>query len=74
MVATRGIPDLIICVNGKFVAWELKVKKNKATKLQEHNLNKIREAKGVALVITPDNFTYHYSIIDRLANTSSHEL
>ena len=50
----RGIPDFIICANGKFIAIELKVGDNKPTKLQEYQLNSIRQAKGVALVIYPE--------------------
>lgn len=57
-VSVRGIPDLIICYKGKFVAWELKVPPNKlkAGSLQEHNLNLISKAGGIAREVTPQNF------------------
>lgn len=55
MVSTRGIPDILMCVNGKFVAWELKVGKGKATKLQHHTLEQIRHANGEAYVVNPQN-------------------
>lgn len=42
-----GIPDIIICHNGRFYAIELKVGRNKATKLQEHTLKSIRGAGGI---------------------------
>lgn len=54
-VALRGIPDIIICYKGKFFAWELKVGKNDVTQLQQHVLNNISKAGGVARVVTPDN-------------------
>jgi len=48
---TSGIPDIIGCIKGQFIAIELKSKKGKVTKLQAHVLGKIREAGGVALVV-----------------------
>ncbi len=50
-----GIPDLLICCNGYFFAWELKVPPNGATVIQAHTIAKIREAGGNACVVTPQN-------------------
>lgn len=47
---TSGIPDLIMCVDGKFVAIELKIKNFRATKLQSHVMSKIFLAGGMANV------------------------
>jgi len=55
MVATRGIPDILICYKGFFIAAELKVGKNKLDSLQAYNLDKIRKAKGVAWTVYPEN-------------------
>lgn len=54
-VAKRGDPDLLICCNGKFVAWELKVESNKATVLQQFMLDKIMDSGGMARVVKPSN-------------------
>ena len=45
-----GLPDLLMCVRGRFVAVELKVSTNKATHLQEWELKCIREAGGVGVI------------------------
>lgn len=50
-----GIPDIVCCVNGKFVAIECKAGGNKPTELQIFEINGIRRAKGVAAVINEDN-------------------
>jgi hypothetical protein len=52
-VAIRGTPDILICYNGKFFAWELKVSKNKASGLQNYEIYKIKRAGGIARVVTP---------------------
>lgn len=56
----RGIPDVIGCVKGKFVAMELKVPRTKtqvkADPLQEWVLSKIILANGIAMVVTPMNW------------------
>jgi hypothetical protein len=48
-----GIPDLICCWNGKFLAIETKApgKLNALTPNQRHRITEIREAGGMALVI-----------------------
>ena len=48
---TAGIPDIVACVSGRFVAFEVKAEKGKTTPLQEKCLNQIREAGGVAEVV-----------------------
>ena len=55
MVALRGFPDLLICFNGRFIAWELKTSVGAADALQEYTLKAIEKAGGTARVITPDN-------------------
>lgn len=44
-----GVPDLLICYNGKFIAIELKVGLNKPTALQLKHLELIERAGGKAL-------------------------
>ena len=50
-----GVPDIICCVNGYFLAIECKAGKGKTTALQERELNAIRTAKGLAFVINEHN-------------------
>ena len=45
-ISHAGIPDLILCVNGFFVAIELKVPGNTTTQIQDVTLDKILEAGG----------------------------
>ena len=47
-----GVPDLLVCVDGKFVAIEVKTPKtkNNVSKLQKYNLEKIKKCGGVAIV------------------------
>jgi Holliday junction resolvase len=46
MYGTAGVPDIIVCYNGKFVAFEVKTETGKLTMLQESTLRKINAAKG----------------------------
>jgi hypothetical protein len=67
-VALRGIPDIVGCVKGHFVALELKVGKNRADKLQKWTMNEIKEAGGYAFEVTPDNFNDIFNILWGLGN------
>mgnify|MGYP003615764181 FL=1 len=49
--SARGVPDIIMCINGKFIAVELKVGNNKPTPLQEDYIAMINQANGSAYVL-----------------------
>ena len=51
MYGTAGIPDIIACVNGRFVAFEVKTETGRLTKLQEVTLGRIRDAGGRAYMV-----------------------
>ena len=46
----KGIPDIIACVNGLYVAIEVKRLGGKPTKLQEWNIDQIKNSRGIAIV------------------------
>ncbi len=50
-----GVPDIVICFKGHFVAIECKAGDNKPTALQEMNMKKIRESGGSTIVINEAN-------------------
>lgn len=50
-----GIPDVIGCYRGLFVAFECKAGKGKTTALQEREIDAIRTAGGLAFVINEEN-------------------
>jgi hypothetical protein len=52
MYGTAGIPDIICCYHGRFVAFEVKTPSGKLTKLQEITITKIKAAKGEAYKVT----------------------
>ena len=50
-----GVPDIIVCHDGRFIGIECKAGKNKPTPLQEKNLQDIEAAGGISMVINEDN-------------------
>lgn len=53
MAATRaGVPDIIACYTGKFIAIEVKQPNNRPSELQKYNLQQILNAKGYACIAT----------------------
>jgi len=45
-----GVPDILACWNGQFVAIEVKTPIGRLTPLQVHNLDHIRQNGGIAIV------------------------
>ena len=50
-----GIPDIVVCYRGYFIAVECKAGKGKTTALQDKNLRDIEKAGGTTFVINEDN-------------------
>lgn len=50
-----GVPDIVCCYNGKFLAIECKAGNNTITELQKKEMDAIRSAGGCAIVINENN-------------------
>jgi Holliday junction resolvase len=50
-----GVPDIVCCVRGRFIGIECKAGDNKPTALQTRELDNIRRAGGIAVVINEVN-------------------
>ena len=50
-----GVPDIICCSNGRFLAIECKAGNKRPTALQEKELQRIRDSGGQVFVINEDN-------------------
>lgn len=59
-----GIPDLICCLRGLFLALELKTDDGIISPLQEYNLEKICKSGGITMVLRPKYFENFKSAIE----------
>ena len=56
--AANGTPDILACLNGRFIGIEAKAGKGKPTALQLRALAHIDAAHGLALIINETNLDY----------------
>lgn len=69
-VALRGTPDILACINGVFIALELKASnESPISLLQEFNLASIKKAGGVGLVVTPETWFTDRQVLASLSKT-----
>jgi hypothetical protein len=61
-----GIPDIIACYRGQFIAIECKAGKNITTALQRRELSAIESAGGYALVINETNIEQVEAVLQQL--------
>lgn len=47
----NGTPDILCCLNGKFIALEVKTNKGITSALQEHHIKEIKNCGGIAAVV-----------------------
>lgn len=55
-LSRRGVPDILMCLEGTFVALELKTDGGKTDVLQHYELNQIRKAGGISATVSPKTF------------------
>lgn len=65
-----GVPDIIACVNGLFLAIECKAGTNKPTALQVREIESIRKAGGVAIVTNEENWDTVRALVRSLSTWS----
>jgi hypothetical protein len=51
----NGVPDIVGCLHGIFFGIEAKAGKGKTTALQDRELQRIRDAGGVAMIVNEEN-------------------
>lgn len=69
-VAIVGTPDFLGCVAGHFVAVELKATpKDKLRPMQQYNLDRIKAAGGIGLVVHGENCDDALAFLQKLGET-----
>jgi Holliday junction resolvase len=61
-----GIPDIIACHHGCFVAIECKAGMGKTTALQIRELDRIRKAGGIPLIINETNIDLVHDFLEKI--------
>ena len=51
-----GVPDLLVCYNGKFIGIEIKAETGHASELQLNTIEQIKKAGGIAFVLFPHDY------------------
>lgn len=73
-VVICGIPDILLSINGKFVALELKAsKKEVVSPLQQWELESIASSGGLAFITYPENWDNTYDYLKKLADVPEHD-
>lgn len=62
----NGIPDILACINGYFLAIEVKAQNGKPSELQKHHVKKINDAGGYAIILYPDQDRQFKALVHRL--------
>ena len=74
-VSISGTPDLLLCINGHFVALEFKKDaKARVTELQKYNLNRIIKAGGFSFVVFPENWQDVFNNLKHLSEENYGEV
>ena len=67
-----GIPDVLMCVNGLFIAVELKGDSGKPSDLQRMNTARINQSNGIGIILYPDGLKDFQKIIQGVIDCNGH--
>lgn len=71
--AIVGTPDFLLCVNGYFIALELKADEDSpVSKMQEFNLDGVVKCNGKSFIAYPENWKMVLAKLQRFALESIH--
>lgn len=62
-----GIPDVIACLNGVFIAVEVKATRGKPSPLQIVNCRRINVAGGIGVIIYPKDYEFLKSVLEEVS-------
>jgi hypothetical protein len=65
-----GVPDIIVCVCGRFLAIECKAGNGRVTALQFQNIERIKQNGGITLVVNEENTQEVRTYIERIIRTA----
>lgn len=65
-VQRSGVPDLIVCYKGYFLGLEIKAKNGRASELQKWNIDGIKKAGGVGMIVYPADCDELINLLDSL--------
>ena len=62
----KGIPDILACISGHFIAIEVKAQNGRSSELQVYQCNKIRMSGGLAHIVYPSGWEQLKVILNML--------
>ena len=68
-----GVPDIVCCLQGRFIGIECKAGKNKPTPLQEKELADIIEAGGISCVVNEDNIPELQTLLTKVMSKDNND-
>ena len=68
-VQSSGIPDIIACIRGIFVALEIKSDEGRLSEIQKVKLKEIHDSWGMTFVLSPSNFENYKFVLEKIGNS-----
>ena len=65
-----GIPDILACIDGYFLAIEVKAQNGKPSELQKHHVQEIINARGLAIILYPQDWDLFVRLVKHLRERS----
>jgi len=71
---SSGIPDILCCINGRFIGIEVKQETGKPSLLQKVHLKRIGEAGGIGVLAYPSGYDNLKDLVDNLCENRDYKV
>ena len=71
---SSGVPDILSCVNGRFVGIEVKQENGKPSLLQKMHLTNIIRSGGIGILAYPSGYEQLKELIDNLIKDKNYKI
>ena len=71
---SSGIPDILCCINGRFVGIEVKQETGKPSLLQKVHLKRIGDSGGIGILAYPSGYDDLKKLIDNLCKNRDYKI
>lgn len=72
-ISKVGIPDVLVCINSRFIGLEVKTEEGVLSEIQKIQINHINNCGGASIVLRPSHFNDFKKYLENFIQTNNYD-